>query len=157
MKIEPTTESALIINSAAVGTITRKMVRERSVELALINGRAAGDVSKADWEQAKRELTGGLEMEPEEALLESAPESERWDPLPGSNGQIVPVPSTDDGEDDEGTSLGERLVNEGVNEAGHDQMLQAARLADGEDSANPEQATTFDPKSSLRIVHPNSL
>ena len=128
MKIDDTTAPILIINSTAVGTVTRKMVRERSVELALINGRAAGDVSKADWEQAKRELTGGTEMESNEALLEAAPESERWDPRPGSTGQIVPVPSTDDGEDNEGTSLGERLVNEGVNEAGHDQMLQAARI-----------------------------
>ena len=134
MKIDPIVESALIINTTAVGTVTRKMVRERSVELALINGRAARDVSKADWEQAKRELTGGAEMEPGEALLESASESERWDPLPGSTGQIVPVPSTDDGEDNEGTSIGERLVNEGVGEAEHDQMLQAARLAGEKES-----------------------
>jgi hypothetical protein len=133
MKIAPTSEPILILNSTAVGTVTRKMVRERSVELALINGRAAGDVSKADWEQAKRELTGGPEMAPKEALLESAPESQRWDPLPGSAGQIVPVPSSDDGEDNEGTSLGERLVNEGADEAGHDQMLQAARVEDEKD------------------------
>jgi len=133
MKIAPTSEPILILNSTAVGTVTRKMVRERSVELALINGRAAGDVSKADWEQAKRELTGGPEMAPKEALLESAPESQRWDPLPGSVGQIVPVPSSDDGEDNEGTSLGERLVNEGADEAGHDQMLQAARVEDEKD------------------------
>ena len=133
MKIAPTSEPILILNSTAVGTVTRKMVRERSVELALINGRAAGDVSKADWEQAKRELTGGPEMAPKEALLESAPESQRWDPLPGSAGQIAPVPSSDDGEDNEGTSLGERLVNEGADEAGHDQMLQAARVEDEKD------------------------
>jgi hypothetical protein len=133
MKIAPTSEPILILNSTAVGTVTRKMVRERSVELALINGRAAGDVSKADWEQAKRELTGGPEMAPKEALLESAPESQRWDPLPGSARQIVPVPSSDDGEDNEGTSLGERLVNEGADEAGHDQMLQAARVEDEKD------------------------
>ena len=133
MKIAPTSEPILILNSTAVGTVTRKMVRERSVELALINGRAAGDVSKADWEQAKRELTGGPEMAPKEALLESAPESQRWDPIPGSAGQIVPVPSSDDGEDNEGTSLGERLVNEGADEAGHDQMLQAARVEDEKD------------------------
>ena len=156
MKIESTTESALIINSTAVGTVTRKMVRERSVELALINGRAAGSVSKADWEQAKREMTGGLEMDAAEALLESAPESERWDPLPGSAGQIVPVPSSDDGEDNDGTSLGERLVNEGLGEAGHDQMLQAARAEDEQDSEKPEQAAAFEPESSLRIA-PDSL
>jgi hypothetical protein len=134
MIIDPVNESALIINSTGVGTVTRKMVRERASELALIRGRDAKDASKADWEQAKRELTGGLELAPEEVLLEEAPESERWDPLPGSKGQIVTVPSTDDGEDNEGTSIGERLIDEGVNEAEHDQMLRAAQAAQKEDS-----------------------
>jgi hypothetical protein len=129
MKIDPLNESALIINSTGIGTVTRKMVRERAAELALINGRDAKDASKTDWEQAKRELTGGSILDPEETLLEQAPESERWDPLSGSNGQIVTVPSTDDGEDNEGTSIGERLINEGVNEAEHNLMLQAARAA----------------------------
>ena len=32
-----------------------------------------------------------------------------------------------DNEDEEGRSVGERLVEEGVDEAGHDQMLAAAR------------------------------
>jgi hypothetical protein len=129
MKIDPLNESALIINSTGIGTVTRKMVRERAAELALINGRDAKDASKTDWEQAKRELTGGSALDPEETLLEQAPESERCDPLSGSNGQIVTVPSTDDGEDNEGTSIGERLINEGVNEAEHNLMLQAARAA----------------------------
>ena len=80
-------------NSAGIGTVTRKMVRERAVELAVINGRSAQNVSKSDWEQAKRELTGHSGTDPNEAVLESAPESERWDPMPGSSGQKVPVAS----------------------------------------------------------------
>lgn len=115
-----------MINFAGVGSVTREMVRKRAVELALINGRSAPDVSKSDWEQAKRELTGEPEVDPKEEALESAPESERWDPLPGSTGHIVPVPSSEE-EDSEGRSIGERLVEEGVREATHDQMLQAAR------------------------------
>ena len=126
MKIDPLNESAIIIHSNGVGTVTRQMVRERATELALINGRAAQDVSNNDWEQAKRELTGKLDTDPTEATLESVPESERWEPLPGSAGHIVPVPSVD-GEDDEGRSFSERLVEEGVNEAVHDQMLRAVR------------------------------
>ena len=126
MKTDPPQEAVLIINSTGVGTVTRKMVRERATELALINGRSVQDVSVADWEQAKRELTGGLDIDPKEALLEAAPETERWDPLPGSTGHIVPVTSID-GEDDDGRSMGEKLINEGVQEAEHDQMLQAAR------------------------------
>jgi len=127
MKTDPSQEAALIINSTGIGTVTRKMVRQRATELALINGRSAHEVSATDWQQAKRELTGEPDIDPKEDVLESAPESERWDPLPGSTGHIVPVTSID-GEDDDGRSMGEKLINEGVQEAEHDQMLQAARV-----------------------------
>jgi hypothetical protein len=126
MNIDPEKETAIMINTAGTGTVTRKMVHERATELALINGRSAHDVSAADWAQAKRELTGEPDMDPQETLLASAPESERWDPLPGSTGHIVPVTSID-GEDDDGRSLGEKLIDEGVQEAEQDQMRQAAR------------------------------
>ena len=132
MKTDPSKEAALIINSTGIGTVTRKMVRERATELALINGRSAQDVSAADWEEAKRELTGGPDTDPKEALLESAPESERWDPLPGSAGHIIPVTSID-GEGDDGRSMGEKLIDEGVQEAEHDQMLQAVRAGKKKD------------------------
>ncbi|MGA7213966.1 MAG: hypothetical protein WBX20_07160 [Terrimicrobiaceae bacterium] len=113
-------------NSAGIGTVTRGMVRARAVELALINGRTALEVSQSDWEQARRELTGEPDTDPKEAVLESAPESERWDPVHGSTGHKVPVASSED-EDDEGRSDSERLVEEGIAEAEHDQRLQAAR------------------------------
>src|SRR5271154_6969281 len=118
MKINPLKEGALIINSTGIGTVTRKMVQERAVELAIINGRSAKDVSESDWEQAKRELTGEPDADPKKAILESAPESERWDPLPGSAGHIVPATPIDE-EDDDGRSMSERLVEEGVQEAEH--------------------------------------
>ena len=124
MKRNPLKEGALTENSAGLGTVTRKMVRERAVELAVINGRSAQEVSKSDWEQAKRELTGEPDPDPKEAVLESAPESERWDPVPGSEGRKVPVaPSAD--EDDEGRSDNERLVDEGIAEAELDQTRHA--------------------------------
>jgi len=132
MKIDPLKEAALIIDSAGVGTVTHKMVRERAVELAIIDGRSAQEASKSDWEQAKRELTGESDMDPKEALLESVPESERWDPVAASTGHIVTVPSVD-GEDDEGRNVSERLVDEGMLEAEHDQMLQAAKKQRQED------------------------
>ena len=126
MKIDPLKEDALIINATGVGTVTHQMVKDRAAELAVINGRSAQEASKTDWDQARRELTGEPEMDPKEAALEAAPESERWDPLPGSTGNIVPVTPIDE-EDEDGRSLGERLTEEGIQEAEHDQMLQAAR------------------------------
>ena len=113
-------------NSAGIGTLTRKMVRERAVELAVINGRSKQEVSKSDWEQAKRELTGEPDADPKEAVLELAPESERWDPVPGSTGSKVSVAPSED-EDEEGRSDNQRLVEEGVEGAEHDQMRQGAR------------------------------
>jgi hypothetical protein len=128
MKTNPLKEGALTENSAGLGTVTRKMVRERAIELAVINGRSASGASKSDWEQAKRELTGDSNTNPKEAALESAPESERWDPVPGSTGHKVPVaPSAD--EDDEGRSDNERLVDEGIAGAELDQSRQATKEA----------------------------
>ena len=71
-----------------------------------------------------RELTGGHELDPLQELLESAPESDRWNPIPGTPGHEAMV-SFDDNEDEDGRSAAERLVEEGVDEAGHDQMLAA--------------------------------
>ena len=129
MKINPLKDGVLTENSAGLGTVTRKMVRERAVELAVINGRSAQEVSKTDWEQAKRELTGKPEMDRKEAVLDSAPEFERWDPVPGSTGHKVPVAPSED-EDDEGRSDNERLTDEGIAGAELDQTRQASLKRD---------------------------
>ena len=128
----PLKEGALTENSVGIGTVTRGMVRERAVELALINGRTALEVTESDWEQARRELTGKPDTDPNEAALESAPEADRWDPVHGSTGHKVTVASSED-EDDEGRSDSERLVEEGIAEAEHDQRLQAAKTQRQED------------------------
>jgi hypothetical protein len=125
MKTNPLKEGTLTENSAGLGTVTRKMVRERAVELAVINGRSKEEVSKSDWEQAKRELTGEPDADPKEAIMESAPESGRWDPNPGSAGSKVTVAPSED-EDEEGRSDNQRLVEEGIEGAEHDQMRQGA-------------------------------
>jgi hypothetical protein len=88
----------------------------------------AHETSKSDWEQAKRELTGGPDADSKEAILESTPDSERWDPVPGSTGCKVPVAPGED-EDNEGRSDNERLVDEGIAGAEQDQMRQAVRKA----------------------------
>ena len=124
MNTNPLKQGALTENSAGIGTVTRKMVRQRAVELAAINGRSAHEVSTSDWEQAQLELTGNSGKGSNEAALESAPESERWDPVPGSPGGKVPVAAGED-EDAEGRSDNERLVDEGMAGAEHDQTRQA--------------------------------
>jgi hypothetical protein len=133
MKTNPLKAGALTENSAGLGTVTREMVRKRAVELAILDGRPAQEVSNSDWQQAKRELTGGSDADPKELILESAPESERWNPVPGSTGHKVPVAAGED-EDEEGRSDNEKLVEEGVAEAGLDQSFQATRQAAKKDN-----------------------
>jgi hypothetical protein len=128
MKQNPLTKGIITENFTGIGTVTQEMVLKRARELAIINSHSPDHVSKSEFAQAKRELTGGSDISPKEAALESAPESERWDPLPGSTGHKAPE-SSDEDEDSEGRSESAQLVEEGVNEAEHDQMLQAAKAA----------------------------
>lgn len=109
-------------HSKAVGTVTREMVLQRARELAIINGRSPKEVLDTDFEQARRELTGEDDISPQQKVIESLPESERWDPVPGSVGRQAPkiLPP------DEERSEQEKLVQEGLDEAEHDQMLQGS-------------------------------
>ncbi|MGA2051880.1 MAG: hypothetical protein ABSH19_01075 [Opitutales bacterium] len=125
MKTTPLPLNAAIASSTSIVTVTRKMMRERAVMLAVVVGRSVHEVSKSDWQQAKREMMIVSEAQAEEAV----PESEGWAPAPGSTGHKVPVPSGDD-EDDEGRSDTERLVIEGAREAGREQRREADREAE---------------------------
>ena len=128
----PLKDGGLTDNSAGIGLVTPKMVRQRAAELAVIDGRSEQDASRSECEEARRELTGEPDTDPKEAALESAPESERWDPVPGSTGHKVPAAPSED-EDEEGRSDNERLVEEGVAGAELDHMVQAARAAEKQD------------------------
>jgi hypothetical protein len=90
MKSNPLKGGAMTENGVGIGNVTKDMVQDRSVQLAAINGRSAQNPSQADMNQAKRELTGETDADPNDELLEAAPESERWDPLPGYTGHKVP-------------------------------------------------------------------
>ena len=132
MNKNPLNKGVLTENSIGIGTVTREMVEARANELAAIAGRVPPQASEVDYEQAKRGLTGESDIDIQEAVLESIPESERWDPVPGSTGRHAPESLGED-EDSEGRSESAQLVEEGVKEAEHDQMLQAARAAQERD------------------------
>jgi hypothetical protein len=128
MNNNPLKDGVISENSAGIGTVTRKMVRSRAAELAIIDGHLSSEATKSHFAQAKRELTGVPDVDPKDAILESAPESERWDPVPGSTGHKVRVAPGED-EDDEGRSDNERLVEGGIAEAELEQSSQATRAA----------------------------
>jgi len=105
--------------------LTREDIHVRARELALIDGRTPPNVSQADYEQAKRELTGESELDRQEAMLDAIPEDKRNDPTPDSTGQQAPESPSEE-EDDEGRSESEQLAETGVENAEREQVLQAA-------------------------------
>src|SRR6266404_8018302 len=103
MRKNPLNKGIIMKNSAGIGTVTSEMVEARARELAAINGHGSSEPSEADYQQAKRELTGEEEIDPQEENVESLPESGDWDPVPGSTGrQAADSPGED--EDAEGRS-----------------------------------------------------
>ena len=52
--------------------VTREMLYARTTELALMEGRGSHEIKQADYERAKYELTGELDFDRQQALLERA-------------------------------------------------------------------------------------
>lgn len=71
------------------------------------------------------------DIDPQTRILESAPEADRWNPVPGSAGSQHPtVPPVDEYQD--GRTLGADLVSVGVNEAEREQIS----LAENDEQTN---------------------
>ena len=131
MRKNPLNKGIIMENAAGIGTVTSEMVEARARELAAINGHPSKP-SEADYQQAKRELTGEEEIDPQEENVESLPESEDWDPVPGSTGRQA-AESLGEDEDAEGRSEAAQMYEEGINEAEHDQMRRAAEAEEQSD------------------------
>jgi len=104
---------------SGLGTVTREMVEQRARELGRINGH--GHFTEADWLEAKRELLG-TDHQDEPAEGDSVAGLTRWDEEPGTSGHHIPNSVTPDEQ-----TFAEQLVEEGVNEAEHEQMLEGSR------------------------------
>src|SRR5438477_986495 len=126
MRKNPLNKGIIMESAAGIGTVTAEMVEARVRELAAINCRPSSEPSEADYQQAKRELTGEAEIDPQDERNESIPDSDGWDPVPGSTGRQA-ADSLGEDEDAEGRSESAQMFEEGVNEAEHDQMRQASR------------------------------
>ena len=119
MKRNQIDEGRISDHSRGLGTVTQEMVLARAREIALINGRSPHHLSPADVAEAKKEMTGEDDYGSAEERL---PTSERWDPNHGSEGHSGPmVPAHDEQTD------AERLYEEGIAEAEHDQMVEGTR------------------------------
>jgi hypothetical protein len=112
MNKNPLNTGLIAKNFTGNGPVTRAMVHARTKELALIAGRIPPEVSQVDYQQAQRELAGEAVIDLRDRLMESLPESKRWDPAPGTEGYQAPD-AIDEDEDAEGWSESEQLAEEG--------------------------------------------
>jgi hypothetical protein len=121
MKQRSTTEGKISDHLNGLGTVTAEMVRERAREIAQINGRDPGTFTQADWAEAKRELTGTDSDAAEDENFEIHGVKE-WNEVPSTSGHKAPVRGASDEQ-----TFAEKLAEQGVEEANHDQMLKGAR------------------------------
>ena len=124
MKQDRIEKGRLSDRGKGLGTVTKEMVMKRAREIAVINGRSQNNILDSDVDQAQRELEGEDEINPPLTAEERVPEEKRWDPVPGTEGTQAPtIPSPDEQTD------AEKLYDEGVADAEHDQEIEATRDA----------------------------
>jgi len=111
------------VHGMGLGAPTPEQVEKRAREIAMIDERDPNDFTDADWDQARRELLGDTTPSaPEET--EGAPTMQsEWEVTPDDRGHRVNRQGAEDDEE----SVGEQLVTDGVEEAIHDQMLEARK------------------------------
>jgi hypothetical protein len=118
----PGPKARIIIHDEGAGVPSPDVVTQRARELAVIAGRAANDYTDEDIRQAKLELVQEPEPDDEEMEEEALPfEPGSGDVLGGRETQAENF-----GADDE-TGVGEELIREGMDEALHDEMLEARK------------------------------
>lgn len=116
----PHISGKIINHSHGQGTTSVDDIQQRAIELAQIDGRKPDEVNAVDLQEARRELTGGHFQEEEK-------EAELFvigsDFVAGSTGHHVVNHVGDEYE-----NAAEELVLEGMEEAVHEQMLEASAL-----------------------------
>lgn len=95
-------------------------VEKRAREIALIAERDPNEFTDADWAQARLELLGAQAANAPEETDSNADVVEEWNVVAASKGHHAPRI-----EDEE--NVGEHLVEDGLEEAAHDQMVEARR------------------------------
>jgi hypothetical protein len=118
MKATQTIKGRISGRFSGLGTVTPEMVEQRAREIALINGRPAGDFNEADLEEARAELTGDFAIAEQREEEPGIAAATLRDVVPGTSGhKIAPKLPSDE------QRVPEQLVQEGVEEAEHHQML----------------------------------
>ena len=110
------------IHGNGVGAPNTEQVEQRAKEIAMIDQRDPEKFTDADWDQAKNELLGTGDAGAPEETRENATLEDEWEVVANDSGHRVPRTGVEGDE-----AVGEQLVSGGVEEATHDQMLEARR------------------------------
>lgn len=108
------------LHGDGLGAPSPDEVEKRAREIALIAERDPDEFTDADWDQARRELLGTHANNAPEETAENADVVEEWNVVASSSGHRAHRI-----EDEE--NLGEQLVSDGLEEAAHDQMVEARK------------------------------
>ena len=111
------------LHGNGMGVPSPEDIERRAREIALIDEREPNDFTDADWNQARRELLGDTETAPPEEDEQNVKLQREWEVTPEDRGHRVPRPGVDENEE----TVGEHLVIDGLEEAAHDQMLEARK------------------------------
>lgn len=112
----------ITVHGDGLGVPSPDLVEKRAREIALIGERNPDDFTDADWDQARRELLGEIIPAPPEETEENANLEDEWEVVAKDTGHRVPRPGVEEEE-----TVGQHLVTDGVEEAAHDQMLEARK------------------------------
>ncbi|MDE1169996.1 MAG: hypothetical protein PW734_02110 [Verrucomicrobium sp.] len=112
--------------SSGLGDISPALVEARAEEIAVSDGRRAEEATEADYRQAERELLASVPTE------RQTPEPPRAVRLPEQAMATPGVQAPNPYRDEDG-QIGAELVEEGVQEAVHDDFVEGGKktLADG--------------------------
>ncbi len=110
------------VHGNGVGAPNTEMVEKRAREIALIDERNPEEYTDADWDRARKELSGSETVTPADDTNEIIEGISDRDSVPGESGHRAARTGFDEDE-----SVGEQLVTDGLEDAAHDQMVEAAR------------------------------
>jgi len=100
------------VHGNGLGAPSPEEVERRAREIAMIDERNPDEFTEGDWRQARHELMGAENNTPPEETPDNADLTEEWNVVAGT---------------EEEETVGEHCVIDGLEEATHDQMLEARR------------------------------
>jgi hypothetical protein len=109
-------QSKILRGTEGLGTVTPQMIEERAREIARGDGRA--QPNDLDRTRAREDLTGST-SDSEQSRTVGEPDPDWYTPL-GSTGEKTPTVRPEDEE-----NIPEKLTQEGVEEADHDQRSKS--------------------------------